>query len=92
MINEEGSVVLKFGMKTCPPCKQLQPILDELKKENEGVEFVEIDAQEERELSAKYNVRRVPKLLFIQDGEIKSELLGLKSKSEIQENINLLAE
>lgn len=92
MISNEGSVVLKFGMKTCPPCKQLQPILDELKEENEGVEFVEIDAQEERELAAKYSVRSVPKLLFIQDGVVQSILLGLKSKSEIQENINLLVE
>lgn len=91
-IKKEGSVLLKFGMKNCPPCKQLQPILDELKEENQDVEFIEVDAQEERELSAEYGIRSVPTLIYIRDGAVQNQTVGFKNKEEIQENLNLLAE
>lgn len=92
IINKKGNVVLKFGSEYCGPCRALKPILKELEKENESIEFIDIDTQEEPELAQKYGVRGIPNVFFIRDGEIQSNLVGLKSKEEIQENINLLME
>lgn len=91
-IPEKGNVVVKFGAKWCGPCKQIKPIIKELEKENESIDFIDVDVDENREILGKYMVKGIPKIVFIRDGKVQSELVGMKSKEEIQENINLLVE
>ena len=91
-IPEKGNVVLKFGSSWCGPCRLLKPIIEELKEENKSIEFLDIDVDEHPEFTKKYIIKGIPKLVFLRDGEIQSDLVGLKSKAEIQESINLLLE
>lgn len=91
-IPKEGNIVLKFGAEWCGPCKAFKPILEELKKENESVEFIDVNVDEHKELAREYGVRSIPIVFFIRDGEIQSNLVGMKTKDAIQENINLLME
>jgi thioredoxin 1 len=51
--------VLKFSSATCAPCKVLSNTL-------EGVEG--ITEVIDREVFAKYGIRRVPTLIFLKDG------------------------
>jgi thioredoxin 1 len=91
-IPAKGNVVVKFGADWCGPCRNLKPILEELKKENEGVDFIDINVDDDKDLSAKYGVRGIPAVFFIKDGEQKTSIVGLKDKREYQEHINLLLE
>jgi thioredoxin 1 len=52
-IPAKGNVVVKFGADWCGPCRNLKPILEELKKENEGVDFIDINVDDDKDLSAK---------------------------------------
>jgi len=91
-IPENGDVVVKFGSERCPPCKAIKPILKELAAENDGIEFLDIDVDEHRELGAKYGIRSIPTVLFIRNGVVESQLVGMQPKTTIQEHINLLVE
>ena len=91
-IPKEGNIVVKFGATWCGPCKQIKPIIEELAKENVNIEFIDVDIDKDLELARKYAIKSIPAVLFIQDGEIKSNFVGFKTKKEIQENINLLVE
>jgi len=55
--------VLKFSANWCGPCRTLSTIL-------KGVEGItEVNVDQNRDLAAEYNVRRVPLLVFKVDGK-----------------------
>ena len=49
---------LLFATKTCPNCKMAKAILDKA-----GVKYTVIDAEENKELTEKFKVRKAPTLL-----------------------------
>ena len=52
-----------FGTKTCPNCKVAKTLLD---KKHIKYEFV--DAEEDVDLTKKYNVKQAPTLVVIKNG------------------------
>ena len=60
-----GSKVLLFTTKTCPNCKMAKSILDADK-----FKYELIDAEEQAELSKKYDVHQAPTLVIIDCGNI----------------------
>lgn len=63
--------LVDFFATWCGPCKALSPILEEVSKEYEGkVDIYKVDIDQEEELTARFNIRTVPSLLFIpMDGQ-----------------------
>lgn len=58
-------LMVDVGAKKCIPCKMMAPILEDLKKEYEGIFMVEfIDVWENPEASDKYRVRGIPTQIF----------------------------
>lgn len=58
-------VLVDFGSNSCIPCRQLRPILQEIKKEKAGkVEVLVIDVYKHQELSKEYRVQMIPTLVF----------------------------
>jgi thioredoxin 1 len=76
--------VLKFSASWCTPCKVLSATL----KDVEGVK--EIDIDKNRELTAKYSVRSVPTLVFLQDDKEVERTTGSIPLAKYEEIINRL--
>jgi len=91
-VPNKGAVVLKFYATWCQPCKTIAPIIEEIKNETEGVDFLYVDADLDKELVQKYNIRGLPTVAFIRDGKIEDLLTGVQDKKTYQEHINLLLE
>ena len=67
--------ILYFSAKWCGPCKQLGPVMDSLSAE--GLPIQKIDVDENRQLSAEYDVRNVPCLVLVDaNGNEVKRLLG----------------
>ena len=58
--------ILKFSASWCGPCKALAMTLEGL---DLGVEVEDVDIEENSELAAKFQVRGVPTLVLLEDGE-----------------------
>ncbi len=77
--------VVDFWAEWCAPCRALSPIVEELAEENEGaVRVGKLNVDENPKTATKYGIRGIPTLLFFKDGETKEQMVGVRSKEEIQ--------
>ena len=86
-------VVLQFSADWCAPCRMLSPIIDELSKDNENnekINIAKVNVDENKASAVKYGIRGIPTVLFIKGGNVVDRVSGLKSKAELQEKINAL--
>ena len=58
--------VIDFYATWCGPCKAMAPHLERIAEEYDGkIDVYKVDVDQESELSAVFNIRSVPTLLFI---------------------------
>lgn len=87
----KGVVLVDFWATWCGPCRMLGPVVEELAKEYEGrVKVCKLNIDEGMETSTKYRISSVPTIIFFKDGEVAGQVVGLQSKSALQEKINSL--
>lgn len=59
--------ILLFTTKTCPNCKMAKMLLDKA-----GIKYVVIDAEENKEATIKFGIKKAPTLLVPTDNEIET--------------------
>lgn len=88
--------VVDFYATWCGPCKMLAPVLDEMATEYaDKVDFYKIDSDKEEDLSAAFNIRSVPTLLFCPmtgNPQIVSGAMGKEDLKKIIEDVLLKKE
>lgn len=92
IINSHTPVLVDFYADWCAPCRQVAPILKQLKSElGEKVKIIKINVDKNREISVRYNVRSIPTLFIFKNGEIKWSGMGARPLQELKQEIqNLL--
>jgi thioredoxin 1 len=77
-------VVVDFGADWCHPCKQLDPVVEELAAEWDGkVKFLKMDTDINVDTTMKYQVMGLPTLILFKDGEPLERLTGYQPKHRI---------
>ena len=61
----EKPAIIDFYADWCGPCKMVAPILEELSNENPEIVIYKVDTEAEQELSAVFQIRSIPSILFI---------------------------
>ncbi len=85
-------VLVDFFINNCPPCKRLEPVLDELADEFAGrVEFYRLNANEVRDVSAAYGIEATPTVILFVKGEIYETWIGDMSFSSYQGVLDAVA-
>lgn len=79
-----GIVLVDFWAEWCAPCKALLPIIGELADIYAGeVAVVKINADENKEVPARLEVRGLPTLILFKDGVEQERVLGMTSKTRL---------
>ena len=71
LIPEQGTAFVKFWAPWCGPCRQLNKHMEDVDQD-----FISVNIDEEPELADKYNLRAVPVLAIMEDGEIVDARTG----------------
>lgn len=80
VLEHKGIVFIDFYADWCGPCKLTSPIIDELANEMQNIKFVQVNVDENPELSQTYSVFSIPTFLIVKDGTIVSQFVGAMGK------------
>jgi thioredoxin 1 len=84
-------VLLDIMSTHCPPCKMLAPVLESLAAEYTGrVRFVQINAEEDGEVAARYGIQATPTLLFFKGGKVVDQIIGAPSRTVLVRKLETL--
>jgi thioredoxin 1 len=84
-----GTTLVDFYADWCMPCKRLAPVLDSLAQVLEGkVTVAKINIDESPDVAKKFNVRSVPTLVVIRDGEVVNRQTGAGNEQQLLEFVN----
>jgi thioredoxin len=75
-----GPVVVDFWAEWCPPCRALEPILEQLAAERPDVTILKIDADENPDAVAVFGALSLPTIKVFRDGEVVGTLIGARPK------------
>ncbi len=85
VINSDVPVLVDFWAEWCQPCKMLAPTIDKVAVAYDGkVKVGKVDTDSNRDVAVKYNISAIPTVMLFQGGELRSQLIGLKSEADFK--------
>lgn len=76
--------LLDFWAPWCGPCHVMAPVLEEIKKEQEGkVEIEEINVDENPKKASEFGVMSIPTYIIMKDGKEMGRKIGVTPKAEL---------
>ena len=70
---------LYFSAPWCGPCRMLGPVMQRV---NNTIPVQKINVDEQSEMAIQYNVRNIPTVILLENGQEVKRIIGTKSESE----------
>ena len=89
LIADSKPVVVDFGATWCGPCQMVAPIIEELAGEYDGrVVIGKCDVDQDSDLPGRFNVRNIPTILFIKNGELVNKIVGAQDYDTLKKAVD----
>jgi len=90
---EEGIVLVDFWAAWCPPCRRMNPILEELAKEHKGkVKIAKLNVDKNKKFATSKKINAIPVIIAYKDGKEVQRIVGQVPKSDLEAVIKGLME
>ena len=91
VILSDVPVMIDFWAPWCGPCRSLGPILEELAEEYAGqIKVAKVNVDHNQDLAQRFGVMSIPTLLFIKNGDLVEQSVGLLPKPVLKSKFDNL--
>jgi thioredoxin 1 len=92
VLKNPGLTLVDFWAEWCGPCRALGPTIDTLADQYAGrVKVFKLNVDENPDSARKFNVRGIPTVLILKNGQVLDQLVGNQPKdsyvSAIEKNL-----
>ena len=84
VLDEKQPVLVDFWAPWCSYCNKLTPVLEEISSElADKLKIVKINVDENRSLAQRYDIKGLPTMMLVKDGEAAEKIVGFLPKASI---------
>jgi len=66
---QNGVSFIDFGAQWCPPCRMMEPVVEELSQDFDGkVTIAQVDVDQSQDLANLFGIRSIPTMVIFKDG------------------------
>jgi thioredoxin 1 len=89
VLESKQPVIVDFTAVWCGPCKMLDPVVEELGKELDGIiRIAKLDVDNNPNLAMQYQVMGVPTLMLFKNGQPVERVTGYQPKDRLMKKFN----
>ena len=87
-IRNKGNVVVDFYADWCGPCKMLGPVLEEVSKDYNDINFVKVNVDDNEDLATEFGIMSIPCVFMMKNGEVVNKFLGSLGEKAVREHLD----